>query len=189
MDALQRLHELPKVLDITCLHKDFGLGLFTPFRRGPDILDILYLTALIIWGCPGTCLTDRGSQVENDAFINALQLIGIHWRAASTEAPWGIGRSERHHGPIRDALLHIVAETPTLAPDLALAMAYKALSDAPRAHGASLTTAITGDQPRLIFGPNQHANHSISARTRAMHAARNTMEKYTAADRLRGALS
>jgi len=123
------------------------------------------------------------------AFINALQSMGIHWRAAPTEAPWAIGRNERHHGPIRDAFLRILAETPMLAADLALSMSYKARNDAPRAHGASPTTAVTGDPPRLIIGPNHHADPSISARARAMHAARNTMEKYAAADRLRGALS
>ena len=115
-----------------------------------------------------------------------LQSMTIHWRAAPTEAPWAIGCNERHHGPIRDAFLRILAETPMLAADLALAMAYKARNDAPRAHGASPTTAVTGNAPRLIIGPNHHADPSISARARAMHAARNTMEMYAAADRLRG---
>ena len=188
MDTFQLRPDLPKVLEITFLHTDFGLGRFTPSMRGPDILSILYLTWLTIWGWPETCLTDGGSEVENDAFINALQSMGIPWRAAPTEAPWGIGCSERLHGPIRDAFLRILAETPTLATDLALAMAYKARNDAPRANGASPTPPVTSDPPRLIIGPNHHADPSMSARARAMHAARHTMEKYTAADRLRGAL-
>jgi len=68
--------------------------------------------------------------------------MGIHWRPAPTEAPWSVGRNERHHGPIRDAFLRIMADTPALAPDLALAMTYKARNDAPRAHGVAPTTAV-----------------------------------------------
>jgi len=189
MDTFQLRPDLPKVLNIICLHTEFGLGRFTPSIRGPDVLAIIYLTWRTIWGCPEACLTERGSEVENDAFINSLKSMGVHWRASPTEAPWGIGRNKRQHEPIRDAFLRILAQTPTLSLELALVMAYKGRNDAPRAHGASPTTATTGDQPRLIIGPNHRADPSVSARARAMHAARNSMEKYTAADGLRGALS
>jgi len=48
-------------------------------------------------------MSDRGTEAENDAFINALHSVGVQWRPIPTEAPWGIGRNERHHGPIRDS--------------------------------------------------------------------------------------
>jgi len=121
--------------------------------------------------------------------INALHSMGIHWRPIPTEAPWGICRSERHHRPIQDAYTRRLAETPRLAPDLALAMAYKARNDAPRAHGIAPTTAVTGEPPRLLTEDNMHADPSIAARSAAMQAARASMERHTAADRLRGALS
>jgi len=57
MDTFQLRPDLSKVLDITCLQTDFGLGRFSPFMRGPDILAILYLTWLTISGCPETCLS------------------------------------------------------------------------------------------------------------------------------------
>lgn len=189
MDAFQVNPALPKVLDITCLDTDYGTGRFLPAMRGELVFALLYLSWLCIWGCPETVLTDRGPEAENDVVINGLHSMGIHWRTAPTEAPWGIGRNERHHGPIRDAFLRITTETPALAPDLALAMAYKARNDAPRAHGVSPTTVVTGQPPRLLIGDSSHADPSIASRSKAMQVARATMERHTAADRLRGALS
>jgi len=156
---------------------------------GQTMFAVLFVTWLCIWGCPDTTLTDRSSEIEKDPFVNALTSMGVHWRPIPTEAPWGIGRNERHHGPIRQAYLRIGAETPTLAPDLILAMAYRACNDAPRAHGSCPTTAVTGALPRLLIGDNHPVNPAIASRHRAMQAARASMEAYTAADRLRGALS
>jgi len=56
-------------------------------------------------------------------------------------------------------------------------------------HGVAPTTAVTGDHPRLIVGDNHHADPTIAARAAAMQTERNTMERYSAADRLQGALS
>lgn len=189
IDAFQLTPDLPKVLDITCLDTDFGVGRFLTSMRGKIVFAILYLAWLAIWGCPETVLTDRGPEAENDVVVNGLHSMGIHWRTAPTEAPWRIGRNERHHGHIRDAFLRMRTETPSLAHDLALAMAYKARNDAPRAHGVSPTTVVTGQPPRLLIGDNAHADPSIATRTRAVQTARATMERSTAADRLRGALS
>jgi len=189
MDVFQLTPLLPKVLDITDLHTDFGQGRFIPSMRGEIIISTLYLAWFAIWGPPETLITDRGSENENDALINAVHSMGVHWRPVPTEAPWIIGRNERHHGPIRDALLRIMSETPALAPDLALAMSYKARNDALRAHGVAPTTAVTRDLPRLLIGDNHHADPSIASRQSAMQTARATMERYTAADRLRGGLS
>jgi len=189
LDTFQLRADLPKDLDTTCLHTDFGQGRLVPSMHGSHTIALLYLTWLSIWGRPDTVMTDRGTEAESDAFINALHSMDVHWRPVSTESPWGIGRNERHHGPIRDAYIRITAEAPALAPDLALAMAYKARNDAPRAHGSSPTTAVTGEAPRLLIGDNLHTNPSIAARHRAMHTARATVEAYTAADGLRGAVS
>jgi len=82
-----------------------------------------------------------------------------------------------------------MSETPALAPDLALAMSHKARNDAPRAHGVGPTTVVTGDLPRLLIGDNDHDDPSIASRHTAMQTARATMERYTAADHLDGALS
>ena len=71
--------------------------------HGSHTIALLYLTGLSIRGCPDTFMSDRGTEAENDAFINALHSVGVHWRPIPTEAPWGIGRNERHHGPIRDS--------------------------------------------------------------------------------------
>jgi len=189
LDTFQLRADLPKVLDITCLHTDFVQGRIVPSMHGSHTFSLLYLTWMAMWVCPDTILTDRGTDAENDAFINALHSMGVHWRPIPTEAPWSIGRNERHHGPIRDAYIRITAKTPELAPDLALAVAYKARNDAPRAHGSSPTAAVTGEAPRLLIGENHHFDPTIAARHRAMQTARATMESYTAADRLRGALS
>ena len=189
LDAFQIRADLPKVLDITCLHTDFGRSRLVPSMHGSHTFALLYLTWLCIWGCPDTVLTDRGTEAEKDAFINTLHSMGVLWRPIPIEAPWGIGSNERHHGPIRDAYLRITAETPALASDVAPAVAYKARNDAPRAHGSSPTTAVTGKAPRLLMGDNHHTDPTIAARHRAMQTARATMEAYTAADRLRDALS
>ena len=189
LDTFQIRPDLPKVLDITCLHTEFGLGRFASSMTCQTMFAVLFVTWLCIWGCPGTTLTDRGSEVENDPFVNALTSMCVHWRPIPTEAPWGIDRDARHHGPIHQAYLRIAAETPTLAPDLILAMAYKARNDAPRARGSCPTTAVTGAPPSLLIGDNHLFNPAIAFRHRAMQAARASIEAYTAADCLRGALS
>ena len=51
------------------------------------------------------------------------------------------------------------------------------------------TTAVTGEPPRLLIGDNLHAYPSIAARSAVMQAARASLERHTAADRVRGALS
>lgn len=189
MDVFQLTAALPKVLDIMCLDTDYGEGRFVSSMRAEVMFTIANLIWFAIHGCPETMLMDRGSENENDAVMNGVTSMGIHWRAAPTEAPRSIGRIKRLDGPIRDAFLRIIAETPIHAPELALAMAYKASNDAPRAHGVAPTTAVTGEPPRLLIGDNIHADRTIPGRARAMQTARATMEKYTAADRLRGALS
>lgn len=189
MEVFQISPTAPKVLDIWCPHTHYGQGRFVSYMRGEIIFVLLYLARLVIHACPITVMTDRGSEAKNDVVVNALNSMGIHWRVAPTEAPWSIGRNERHHGPVRDAYLRIMSETPALATDLALAMAYKARNDAPRAHGIAPPTAVTGEPPRLLIGDNAHAASSIADRARAMQVARATMERHTAADRLRGALS
>lgn len=68
-------------------------------------------------------------------------------------------------------------------------MAYKARNNAPRVHGVSRTTVVTGQPPRLLVGNNAHADSSTAAHARAMQTARATMERYNAADRLRNAIS
>lgn len=108
--------------------------------------------------------------------INGLHSMDIHWRTAPTEEPWGIGRNKRHHGLVRDAFVRILTEIPALEPDPALAMAHKARNDAPRAHGVSPITLVTGEPPRLLVGDNTHADPSIAARARAMQASRGAME-------------
>lgn len=134
-------------------------------------------------------MTDRGTEPEKDALINALQSMGVHQRPIPTKAPWGIGRNKRHPGPIRNAYVRITAETPALAPELALAVAYKPRNDAPRAHGSPPTTAVTGEAPLLLIGDNHCTDPAIAARHRAMQSARATMEAHSAADRQSGALS
>jgi len=189
MDVFQLSPELPTVLDITVFDTDWSQRRFIPSVRGGIIFATLYFVWFAIWGPPETVITDRGSENENDAVINALHSMGVHWRPVATEAPWGIWRNERHHGLIRDAFVRIVAETPRLAPNLVLAMAYKARNDAPRVHDVAPTTAVTGDHPRLIVGDNHHDDPTIAVRAASMKTERNTMERYSAADRLRGALS
>jgi len=130
MDVFQLTPLLSKVLDIADLHTDFEQGRCISLMRGEIVFSILYLSWFAIWGPPETRITDRGSKNENDALINAVHLMGVNWRLP-TEAPWSIGRGERHHGPIRDAFLRNMSATPALAPDLGLAMSYKARNDAP----------------------------------------------------------
>ena len=64
LDTLQLRAYLPKVLDITCLHTDFGQGRFVLSMHGSHTFSRLYLTWLSVWGCPDTVLTDRGTEAE-----------------------------------------------------------------------------------------------------------------------------
>lgn len=136
-----------------------------------------------------TLVTDRTSENKDDALSNAINAMGIDCRAAPTGAPSSSGRHERHHGPIRDAFLRILSETPSLAPDMDLSMPYTAPNDDERAHGVSHSTAAMGTTPCLRIWDNGNADATTAGRTRAMQTARDTLERHTAADRLRGALS
>lgn len=49
--------------------------------------------------------------------------MGVHLRVAPTEAPWSIGKNERHHGPTRTAFLRARAESLGVHPDLLLFLA------------------------------------------------------------------
>lgn len=182
---------LPKVLDVTCMDTDFGSGSFLATMRAEIIVGVLYLSWLTRYGLCETAIADRGSNLHAPAVVSALHSMGIHFRVAPTEAPWSIGKSERHHGPLRAAFQRARAESPTVHADLLLALAYKARNDAPRASGASPTTAVFGERPRLMVGDNTHWDPSCAAHARAAQAANAAMEAYTirVRDRLQGALS
>jgi len=189
LDTFQLRADLDKVLDINCLHADFGQGRLVPSMHRSHNFALLYQTWLSVWDCPDTILTDCCTEAGNDAFNHALHSMGVHCRPIPTEAPGGVGRNKRNHGPIRDVYIRITAETPDLAPDLALAMACKARNDAPRAHGSSPTAAVSGEAPRLLISENHHFDPAIAASHRAMKTTSATMESYKAGDRLRSALS
>mgnify|MGYP000161875051 CR=1 FL=1 len=106
--------------------------------------------------------------MENDAFVNALKAMGAHWYAGPAEAPWNIGRNTRLREHCWDAFMRIFVEIPSLAPDLTIAMAYKACNDAP-AHGALPTTTVAGDEPNLVIGPTHLADTFIFAGAAAIH--------------------
>ena len=177
---------LPKALDIADMHKDLRKGRFIPSRRGEIVFRTLYLAWFSIWGPTEILTTDRGTENENSALINAVHSMGVHWRPIPTEAPWSMGRNERQHGHISGAFLRIMSDTRAPAPYLALAVSYKARTAAPRSHGVAATTAVTGDMPCLLNRDNLHVDPAISSRHTAMQTARATMERYIAADRLRG---
>jgi len=65
-------------------------------------------------------------------------------------------------------------------------MSGKAHNEAPHAQGSSLTTAITGETPHLLFGDNRCVNSAITARARAVHAAPAAMKKHSGANILCG---
>lgn len=88
-----------KVLDITCLDTDYGTGRFLPSMLGEVVFSVLYIAWLCTWGCPETALTDRGTEAENDAVMNGLHSMGIHWRTALTEASWGSAETSATTGP------------------------------------------------------------------------------------------
>lgn len=187
VNAFKVTPDLSKVLHILFLDTVYGTGRFLPAMRGELAFAPLYLSWLCIWGCPETVLTDRGPDAEDDAVSNGLHSIGIHWWSTPKEAPWVIGRNERHHGAVHDAFLRIKTETAALAPDLALAMAYMARNDSSRTHGVSSSTVVTGQPPRLLIGNNSHADPSIASRAKAMPTSRATIERHTVPDRLRRA--
>ena len=134
-------------------------------------------------------MSDRGGEFANEIFTHGLASLGVHFRLTPTEAPWSIGRVERHHDPVRHAYLMTKRETPELDRQLALALAFKARNDTRRAHGLSPHECAYGEKPRLLIGDNRHSDPSIASRHREMQAARNYMEKYVAADRLKRALT
>jgi len=157
--------------------------------RAELIVGLLYLSWFSRYGLCETVIADRGSNLHAPAVANSLHSMGIHLRVAPTEAPWSIGKTERHHGPIRSVFLRARAESPSVHADLLLALAYKARNDAPPASGASPTTAVFGERPRLLVGDNSHWDMSCAARAHAAQAASAALQSYTVWARLQGALS
>jgi len=180
---------LPKVLDSFCVDTDFSAGSFLADMRAELVIGVLYMSWLTRYDLCETVFEDRGSSLHAPAVANALHSMGIHLRVAQTRAPWSIEKNERHHGPVRSAVLRARAESPAVHVDLLLALVCKARNAAPRASGVSPTTTVFGERPRLLVGDNAHWDSSCAARARAAQAASAAMEVFTVRDRLQGALS
>ena len=188
VDTFSIRANLPKVLDITCTGTDFGQGRFVHSLKGEYIFSVVYIVWLCTYGLCESILSDRGGENWNNAFTESCRSLGILHRLIPTESPWSNGRCERHHAPISSAFLKAEMDAPSVDKQVLLASAYKARNDFPRAHGFSPTQAVLGEIPRFLVGQNDHWDPSIAARGRAIHAARCSMDRYAATDRLRYAL-
>lgn len=182
-------NKLHNVLDITCMETDYGTGSLLLNLRAELIVGVLYLSWLTRYGQCETVISDQGSNLDAPAVKNILCSIGVHFRVAPTEAPWSIGKNERHHGPTRTAFLRARAESSRVNPVLLLDLAYKSRNDEPQASGASPTIAVFGEHPRLMVGDNSQGDPSCAARARTSQAAMAALQTYTIPDCLQCVLS
>jgi len=102
---------------------DSGAGSFLAYMRAELVIGVLYMSWLTLYGFCETVIANRGSNLHAPAVANALHSMSIHLQVAPTEAPWSIGKNERHNGPDRTTFLKARSESPAVHVDILLALA------------------------------------------------------------------
>ena len=76
--------------------------------------------------------------------------IGIIVKNAPVEAHYSIGIVERYHRPLRQAYSIITTKIPSIKPNLALQMSFKAINDFVGPNGLVTTLLVFNAYPRMI---------------------------------------
>lgn len=88
-------------------------------------------------GIPDVISDDQGPQFISDEWRGLLQLHGITSKASGVKSHNTLGTNERYHTFLKNMFSNVLAEDPSLYPDLALWTAVKAVND-------------TASPPRLV---------------------------------------
>ena len=98
---------------------------------------------------PNLVTADAGKQFIAKKFKHYAANIGIIVKNALVEAYHSIGIVKRYHRSLRRAYSIITIEIPSIEPNLALQMSFKAIKNSVSRNGFVLTLLVFGAYPRI----------------------------------------
>ncbi|KAA8491186.1 Retrovirus-related Pol polyprotein from transposon TNT 1-94 [Porphyridium purpureum] len=178
------------VLQVTCRDTGYTVARFLASKRAKDVITA-FLEGWVCHtsGLPSTVRADMGTEFVNVDLSTTLLSMGVHMETNGVEAPWQLGRGENAHGPLKRILDKIIHSETDVDPDLALAMAQKAMNDCMNPLGLVPTLLVFGCTPRTPLGTNVMGSPDQRARLLLMKTARAEYELLVAHERLNRALS
>jgi hypothetical protein len=132
-----------------------------------DTLRICWID--VYQGPPDIIVTDAGKNFASEEFRQHAATMDISIKEVPVEAHNSIGKVERYHSPLRRAFEILSKELPSLAKDLVLQMAVKAVNDSAGLDGIVPTLLVFGAYPRMT--KDSPPSPSITERAEATHKA------------------
>ena len=123
----------------------------------------------IYLGPPNLVTANAGKQFMAKKFKHYAINIGIIIKNALMEAHHSMGMVERYHEPLRQAYSIITTEIPSIKPDLALQMSFKAINNSIGPNGLVSTLLVFGAYPKMT--EHDALSPSITQRTVAIRKA------------------
>ena len=167
---------------------------FSAARFLPDVSTktiwktILECWATIYTGLPNRILADQGSSFGR-LFVSIGAISGVKVEHTGIEAHSSLGLGEGYHQPLRQAYRRIKAEHPTTEPQLALALAVKAMNDTLGPEGLVPSALVFGEFPQVVMrSETAHPRATLESRAAVATAARQEMEEQMAKLRVKRAL-
>ena len=138
-------------------------------------------------GSPDLVTANAGKQFMAKEFKHYAANIGIIVKNALVEAHYSIGIVERYHGPLQRAYSIITIEIPSIKPDLALQMSFKAINDSVGPNGLVPTLLVFGAYSRMT--EQDAPSPSITQHAVAMRKAIDEVRRFTASRRINDGLN
>ncbi len=113
--------------------------------------------------------------------------MSIEVKTVLVEAHHSIGMVERYHGPLRRIYSIIISEMPTIDPESALQMSFKALNDSVGPDGLVPTLLVFGAYLRMT--ESDASSPTITQRSMAMKKAMNEVKRLVATRQINDALN
>lgn len=139
------------VLHIMCKGTKYQSGTFLKDMTTKEIWAALQRSWINLYaGAPDIIEADAATNFTSDKFESLADEFGIAIKTVPTEAHDRIGAIERQHAALRAVYEKIKPDTPLMPKSERLAMAFRALNDAPDADtGITPTTLVFGVHPKL----------------------------------------
>lgn len=138
-------------------------------------------------GPPDVVTHDAGKNFISKEFKEYASTMGVRTKGIPVEAHNSIGMVERYHGPIRRAYQIIAVELPDIDRDMALQMAFKAISDTAGPDGLVPTLLVFGAYPRMV--ESDAPSRTITQRAIAIKKAMAEVQKLRAERQIADALN
>ena len=109
-------------------------------------------------GPPDFIITDAGTNLKANEFVNNARLLSIQLKEVPIEAHHSIGKAEKYHGTIKRAYEILSVELRNVAAEKILQMAVKAVNDTAGPDSLVPTLLVFGAYPRMTQTSPPSAN-------------------------------